>query len=82
MVRTQIQLTERQAQALKKLAAEQDVSVAELIRRSIDALIESSDGRSEEERWARALSVSGMFRSGYSDLSVNHDKYLAEDFAS
>jgi predicted DNA-binding ribbon-helix-helix protein len=34
MIRTQIQLTEEQSNYLKRLAAEDKVSVAELIRRS------------------------------------------------
>lgn len=36
MIRTQIQLTEEQARALKALAAARHVSVAELIRQSVD----------------------------------------------
>ena len=39
MIRTQIQLTEEQAQRLKTLAAEQGKSVAELIRQSVDETI-------------------------------------------
>jgi hypothetical protein len=81
MVRTQIQLTEEQSQALKQLAARQDVSVAELIRRSVDALIESAAEPTREERWRRAREVAGMFHSGHSDLGINHDRYLAEAFA-
>jgi len=27
----------------------------------------------------RAIAAAGSFRSGASDLSVNHDRYLAED---
>ena len=38
MVRTQIQLSERQAAALKKLAATKHVSIAELIRRAVDCV--------------------------------------------
>jgi Arc/MetJ-type ribon-helix-helix transcriptional regulator len=36
MVRTQVQLTENQAQLLKKLAAQENQSVAEVIRQAID----------------------------------------------
>jgi len=38
MVRTQIQLTEGQAKTLKRLAKQQQRSVADLIRQSIDPL--------------------------------------------
>ena len=80
MVRTQIQLTEHQAKALKELAAAEERSMAELIRRSVDAFLRSSARRSRQERKRRALAAVGRFRSGVSDLSVNHDRYLGEDF--
>ena len=40
MVRTQIQLTEEQAEGLKRLAAERGVSMAELVRQSVQRLLE------------------------------------------
>lgn len=79
MIRTQIQLTEEQVQALKALAAEQRVSVAELIRRSVDRLTASAD-LGQETRRQRALAVAGRFRSGCPDLSAEHDEYLAEAY--
>lgn len=82
MVRTQIQLTKEQARALKELAAQQNVSMAELIRRSVDALIRSSARETTEDPWERARRAAGKFHSGKSDISVNHDRYLAEDFAT
>ena len=38
MIRTQVQLTEEQARALRNLASARQVSVAELIRQSVDTL--------------------------------------------
>jgi len=81
MVRTQIQLTERQARELKKMAAREGVSMAEVVRKAVDAKIR--EGVSEvpwEERVRRAMAVMGKFHSGIRDLAVNHDKYLAEDY--
>ncbi len=76
MIRTQIQLEERQAAALRRLAAEQRVSIAELIRRAIDeSLLQRGDGHA---RYRRALSVVGKARSGTSDVSRRHDDYFAE----
>jgi len=43
MIRTQIQLTEEQSAMLKQLSGKQGVSVAELIRRSIDHYIRSTE---------------------------------------
>lgn len=81
MVRTQIQLTEEQSEQLKTLAQLDKVSVAELIRQSVDSFLSSRGIMSQEERKRRALSVIGIARSGLGDLSVNHDKYLAEIYA-
>jgi hypothetical protein len=80
MVRTQIQLTEKQAKALKKMAASQHLSSAELIRRAVDVLIKSSQTADPEERRKRALEITGRFSSGKSDVSRKHDKYLADAF--
>jgi len=81
MVRTQIQLTERQTQRLKALAKEQGVSMAELIRRGVDQLLDSQETVDWEERKRRALSIVGIV-SDARDLSTNHDEYLAEAYES
>lgn len=81
MIRTQIQLTEAQAEALRTIAVAQNVSMAELIRRSVDQLVQSqqvNSGRSA--RIARAKVAVGRFSSGRSDISSRHDEYLAEVF--
>ncbi len=81
MVRTQIQLTERQARELKRMAAKEGVSMAEVVRRAVDAKIHEGSGEAPwDERVRRALAVMGKFKSGIRDLSTNHDKYLAEDY--
>jgi len=78
VVRTQVQLTEEQARALKRLAAEQGKSVADLIRKGADLVIASSWSTATEDRISRAIALAGRFRSGVRDLSVQHDRYLAE----
>ncbi len=80
MIRTQIQLTKEQADRLKKLAAERRLSVARLIRQAVEALIKSSAAVGDEERRKRAIAAAGRFRSGVSDLSTAHDKYLNEAY--
>jgi len=50
MIRTQIQLTEAQAQALKALAAARQCSVAELICQGVDHLIRQSGSIDLAER--------------------------------
>ena len=81
MVRTQIQLTERQARRLRAEARDRGISLAEVIRRYVEK------GLSQEEsdraaRYDRAAKVIGRFRDrrGARDLSSRHDRYLDEAF--
>lgn len=78
MVRTQIQLTEEQAKALKRLAHSQHVSMAELIRGAVNDLIRKDVASNFEEKRERALSIAGRFSSGKHDISEKHDRYLVE----
>jgi predicted transcriptional regulator len=80
MVRTQVQLTEKQVKALKRLAVMENTSMAEIIRRSVDAYLESKQIVSDEEKIARAKAAVGRFHSGVGDISIRHDDYLGEDF--
>ena len=80
MVQTQVQLTEEQARALRNLASTRQVSVAALIRQSVDTLIRSSGGIDIEERRRRAIAAAGRFRSGASNVSAKHDEHLADAF--
>lgn len=82
MIRTQIQLTEEQAAALHELSAERKVSMAHLIRLSIDDLIARQRGRDRESTVARAKRAVGRFSSASSDGSVNHDRYFAESIVA
>ena len=79
MIRTQIQLTEEQAAALKRRAASTGVSMATLIREGVDRVL-SDEGSSRRRLRQRALSVAGSFRDreGATDVSRRHDDYLAD----
>jgi len=78
MIRTQIQLTEAQAQTLKAMAAARQSSVAALIREGVDYLIQQAGSIDVAERRRRAIAAAGRFRSGRSDVSMEHDRQLAE----
>jgi hypothetical protein len=80
MVRTQIQLTERQSSRLKEVAEHKGVSVAEVVRRAVDQALDQDSVSDRAERRARALAVVGRFRGTASDVSENHDQYLAEAY--
>jgi hypothetical protein len=80
MIRTQIQLTEAQAKAVKKAAMEEGTSVAEVIRRAVERMAEARPRMSAQERVRRAIEIAGKFRSGKKDVSRKHDEYLAEAY--
>jgi len=78
MVRTQIQLSPRQVQALKALASSRGVSMAEVIRIAIDEMLRAGGQISRKDLWDLAIRVAGRHHSGRNDLSERHDEYLAE----
>jgi hypothetical protein len=77
MIRTQVQLTARQAEAVKRVAAERGVSMAEVLRDLVDSHLVSTPG---DNRRARAIRVVGRHRSGRGDVSREHDRALGEAF--
>lgn len=81
MVRTQIQLTNAQSRLLKTLAREEGVSIAELIRRSVDQYLRRQQVQDRAELKQRSLSLLGQYSSESPDLGENHDVYLADIYA-
>ena len=80
MIRTQVQLTESQMEALRQLSSSSGQSIADLVRQGVDRLLASRSGVSRQERIERAMRVAGKFKSGKSDVSTHHDEYLADAF--
>ena len=81
MVRTQIQLTEAQAQMLREISLSSRESVAALIRKAIDRfLITGKPDRIAMYR--QAMSVAGKYETEQPDIAVEHDRYLEEAFGS
>lgn len=80
VIRTQISLDERQMEGLRELARRRNVSMAELVREAVDALLETPTA----DQWERARAVVGKYRSGVPNnrFAVDHDDALAEDFMS
>lgn len=80
MIRTQVQLEERQYRVLKDLSAHYQVAVAELVREAVDLLLQTKREVvvSADERRRRAIAAAGRFHSGKGDLAENHDVYFAE----
>jgi len=82
VVRTQIQLTDTQARALKALAAEEGRSMADLIRDGVEALLQGRGTVDRDSVKARSLAAVGRFRSGARDLGSRHDDHLTDAFTS
>ena len=80
MIRTQVQLTQKQMKTLRSKARRLNVSVAELVRRAVDAYVAVDIVPTFEERRRRALEAAGRFGSGKTDVGKRHDDYLAETY--
>jgi Arc/MetJ-type ribon-helix-helix transcriptional regulator len=81
MVRTQIQLTEEQSRALKKMASSRHLSISELVRQGVDVILRSNVSIDASEKRKRALAIIGKYRSGKREISREHDKHLAEVYS-
>jgi Ribbon-helix-helix protein, copG family len=79
MIRTQIQITPEQARALKRLASREGKSVAELIRLSVDTMLQTSVIKDYDQLRRKAIDAAGKL-NGPESLAANHDDFLAEAF--
>jgi Arc/MetJ-type ribon-helix-helix transcriptional regulator len=77
MIRTQVQLTEEQARALREAAARRQVSLAELVRQGVERILAED---TLAERYRRASTAIGRFSGEATDVSEQHDRYLEEAY--
>jgi hypothetical protein len=82
MVRTQILLTPEQAEALRRTAAADGCSMAELVRHAVDAWLRQRGEGGREGVARRSLAALGRYGSGVRDLGAGHDRYLDEAFGA
>ncbi len=81
MVRTQIQLTEEQFEAVRERASAEGRSMADVIRNLVDQLLASGAQPGLEERRRRAIAAIGCLgKKGPRDIARRHDDYLAKAF--
>lgn len=73
MVRTQISMTEEQAEALRRLAAIRRRSQAALMREALDQYLASAH---DDDRYERSLAAIGAFHGGGGNVAVDHDAEL------
>ena len=80
LAKTQVYLESEQKKILKKLAKQENISLSELVRQTIDqhlALFKIAT----DTRPRKPLSITGIGASGLTDISENHDKYVGEAIA-
>jgi hypothetical protein len=80
MIRTQVQLTETQMEALRRLATLKKKSLADLVRQSVELYLDRESPAGDALRVQRALAVVGKFSSGSRDGSSEHDRHLADAY--
>jgi hypothetical protein len=78
MIRTQISLTERQMDRLRRAASARGVSIAAVIREAVDRSV-PDEAADRLARQHRAFGLAGAFSSGHGDTSERHDDVLAEE---
>ena len=80
MVRTQIQLQERQCELLRKVAHRKHISLSQAVREAVDAGLQRGLENAESKRGAAALlTLVAVGESGLGDLGRAHDRYFEED---
>ena len=78
MIRTQISMTEEQAEGLRRLAALREKSQAAVLRDALDQLL---GNEARAVRIARARAATGAWSSDPASTSTDHGAALAEAFA-
>lgn len=79
MIRTQIQLTDEQFRQVKRVAAAEAKSIAQIIREALDARFAAG---SREDLWKQAWEFVGCGEDyeGATDVAIRHDHYLARAY--
>jgi hypothetical protein len=70
----QVYLEERQDRILRRLAAEEGISLSELIRRSVDLMLDQLPMEKDP-----AWKIVGLGNTGISDLGTGHNNHLVEE---
>jgi hypothetical protein len=82
MVRTEVELTDEQSEALAGLADRERVSVGEMVHRAVDLLIRTQHEPNRPDVRRRAIAAAGRYSSDRHDVSEAHDEYLAQAYRS
>ena len=77
MIRTQVQLTERQLLRLREIAAKRGLSISELVRTGVEHILSHAERGEHGDQAQSAIAAAGRFHSGHVDIARRHDAYLA-----
>ncbi len=80
MERKQIQLTRKQAIAVRREATRRKISDSAIVREAVELWLRARGHVRNEDRMKRALGIVGQFASGRKDVSRDHDRELADAF--
>ena len=82
MVRLQIQLEPSQHREVRHRARRLGVSVAEVIRRCVDAQLRADATEPQDQRVRKALAVAGKYADprGAASVAIDHDAVLARAY--
>lgn len=75
-----IELTDEQAKKLEEIARREKLSIAEIVARAVDELLDAQR-RKRDELWTRSLEIVGKYDFGVRDLAERHDDYLEEEYS-
>jgi hypothetical protein len=74
-----VHLRQDQLDALQGIVEKRGVTLDELIQQGVDAVLQAEISPDSENVASPSLrGIIGIFQSDVGDLSINHDKYLAE----
>jgi hypothetical protein len=80
MERKQFQLTRKQAIAVRREATRRKISDSAIVREAVDLWLRARGHVRNEDRMRRALGIVGLFASGRTNVSRDHDRELADAF--
>lgn len=79
--RTQLLLDQDRYSWLKQMAIEENSSIAEIVRNTIDEFRgkrRQQESSRKKKAYQDLLRLAGSISGGPKDVSINHDKYLGE----
>jgi hypothetical protein len=80
VIRIQIQLSEQQAELLRRRAISEQRSMADLVRESVAEYLARRPQVERGDLERHAMELAGRFRSAAPELASGHDRHLAEAF--